>query len=174
MIELEVYHTQERRDTELEFPCLATGNEQWLGDGFYFWQDYEFANWWGQIKKCGSKNKSRQFCIFKCLLSFNEDQIIDTVFDEQDYYNFVTKIETFAKRLTHLTKAIPTLEEFNDFTADYGLWKDIKVIRFQDVPPKDEHVEVKGFYYKKRIQLRVNDPQIISKFTNFKTFLCVK
>lgn len=42
-MELEVYHTQEVRDVILKFPCLAEGNDHWLGDGFYFWQDIEFS-----------------------------------------------------------------------------------------------------------------------------------
>jgi len=172
-MELEVYHTQELRSEELKFPCLAEGSQQWLGDGYYFWQDYEFSNWWGQNKKCGNGNRTRQFSIFKCILTFNEEDFIDTVFDEQDYYNFVAIVEKFAKKYIQKNKSKPSLEDFNDFISDFNIWGNIKVIRFQDVPESDEHIEVKGFYYKKRIQLRVNEPEIISNFVHFKNLYCV-
>jgi hypothetical protein len=172
-LELEAYHTQEHRDVELKFPIMAEGNDQWLGDGYYFWQDYEFSSWWGQKKKCSFENKSRQFCIFMCILSFDENEFIDTVFNEEDYNNFVITIQKFAKKYRDRFHKKPTLEEFNDFISDFGIWNSIKIIRFQDVPERDEHIEVKGFYYKKRIQIRVNDPEIISKFVHFKTLYCV-
>jgi hypothetical protein len=171
-MELEVFHTQELRSIELRFPILAEGNEQWLGDGYYFWQEYDFADWWGRKKKCSFTNTSRQYSIFKCVLSFDEDEFIDTVFNEKDYDNFVMTIQKFAKKYSAKFKKKPTLEEFNDFIIDFKVWSQIKIIRFQDVPESNEHVEVTGFYYKKRIQIRVNNPEIITKFTHFKNSYC--
>lgn len=168
---LEVYHTQEFRPLTLSFPVLAVGNEQWLGDGFYFWQDYEFSQWWGDTKKC--PNPFKQYSIFKATLNFEMDDFIDTVFNEQDYYNFVKVIEDFAKAYKRRFKSKPTLEDFNDFISDNNIWDSIKVIRFQDVPENNNLVEVNGFYYKKRIQIRVNEPDIIVNFAHFKNFLCV-
>ena len=43
-----VYHTSEHRGTE--YIIYAVGEDQWLGDGYYFWQDFEFAREWGAIK----------------------------------------------------------------------------------------------------------------------------
>lgn len=169
---LEVYHTQEYRLPILKFPIIAEGNEQWLGDGYYFWQDYEFSKWWGGEKKCGFKNKTRQYTVFKAELTFSEDSFIDTVFNEEDYYHFVKKVELFAKQYMKQKLKKPTLEEFNDFISDFGLWSEIKVIRFQDVPKNDELMEVTGYYYKKRIQIRVNDPEIITNFAQHKNFIC--
>jgi hypothetical protein len=173
MIELELFHTQEYRVPLLTFPVLARGLEQWLGDGFYFWEDYEVAKWWGNTKKCGRRNTSRQFSVFKVKVAFEGDSYIDTVFNEEDYRNFVLTIEDFAKRYSKKFKKKPTLEEFNDFIQDFGIWEDIKVIRFQDVPENDTLVEVTGFYYKKRIQFRVKDPEIIVNFAHLKDFGCV-
>jgi hypothetical protein len=170
-INLSVYHTQEYRPVTLRFPVLATGNEQWLGDGYYFWQDYEFAKWWGETKKC--RNPYRQYSIFKADLNFSEENFIDTVFNQIDYYEFVKKVESFAKRYGRQFGHKPTLEEFNDFIADFGLWKEIKVIRFQDIPENDQLMEVDGYYYKKRIQLRVNDASIITTFAHQKNLYCV-
>jgi len=172
MIQLEVFHTQECRMPVLNFPVMAEGNEQWLGDGYYFWQDYEFAKWWGGAKKCKASNKSRQYSIFKAELSFEEDDFIDTVFNEEDYYQFIKKVEELAKKYMQKYHRKPTLEEFNDFIADNNIWNEIKVIRFQDVPENNDLVEVNGYYYKKRIQLRVNEPEIITNFAWHKNFLC--
>lgn len=170
MISIDVFHTQEYRPNTLEFPVLAEGVEQWLGDGYYFWQDYEFARWWGESKKCSSTN--RQFSIFKVTLDFNQEDFIDAVFNELDYYSFVKLVEDFAKAYQKRYRNKPTLEEFNDFIYDHGIWNDIKIIRFQDLPENNKLLEVKGFYYKKRIQIRVNAPEIITRFAHFKNFLC--
>lgn len=169
---IEVYHTQEKREELLRFPILAEGNKQWLGDGFYFWQDYEFAHWWGDLKK-PSKSKA-QFSIYKANLKFNENDFIDTVFNEHDYYNFVNVIERFAKKYESELGRKASLEDFNDFIDDHAIWQNIKIIRFQDLPKNSNLVQVKGFYYKKRIQIRVNDPEIIVSFVHFKNFLCEK
>jgi hypothetical protein len=170
MPQLTVYHTQEYRKDTLEFPVLAEGPEQWLGDGFYFWQDLEFAHWWGPKKKCQHPNT--QFSIFKAKLEFQKDDFIDTVFVEQDYYDFVYNVELFAKQYKRMFGKKPTLEEFNDFIADNNIWNEIKVIRFQDIPENNDLMDVKGYYYKKRIQIRVNSPDIISTFAHFKNVLC--
>ena len=170
MISIKVFHTQEYKPITLEFPVLAEGFGQWLGDGYYFWQDYEFARWWGESKKCSDTN--RQFSIFVATLEFNQDDFIDTVFNEQDYYSFVKIIKNFAKSYQNRYHHKPTLEEFNDFIFDHGIWDNIKIIRFQDLPENNKLLEVKGFYYKKRIQIRVNAPEIIAKFVHFKHFQC--
>lgn len=167
------FHTQEKRNDVLIEPILAQGVSQWLGDGFYFWQDYEFAEWWGDNKKCGYQNRSRKYSIYKCSLIFEPDDFIDTVFCEEDYYNFVKSIEKFAKKYQINFKKKPNLEEFNDFIADYKLWQDIKVIRFQDLPANEQLIEVKGFYYKKRIQFRINDLSILKDFVHLKDLDCV-
>ena len=170
---LELFHTQEYREPQLKFPVLAVGNEQWLGDGYYFWQDYEFAKWWGETRKCKRSNTTHKYCIFNTTISYTDEEFIDTVFNEEDYKNFVLAVEKFAKQYVKVFRAKPNLEEFNDFIADKGLWSDIKVIRFQDVPENDGFVSVNGYYYKKRIQIRVSDPEKITTFALSKTFHCV-
>jgi hypothetical protein len=106
-------------------------------------------------------------------LQFEEDSFIDTVFNEKDYREFVKKVEEFAKKYISKFKAKPSLEDFNDFIQDFNVWNNVKVIRFQDVPENNELLEVNGFYYKKRIQIRVNAPEIIVNFKHFKDFVCV-
>ena len=172
-MEYTVYHTQEKRKDILTEPVLGQGHSQWLGDGFYFWQDDEFAIWWGDNKKCGIFNKSRQFSIYKAELQFEKDEFIDSVFDEKDYYGLVRNVEKFAISLSKNLGRKPTLEEFNDFVHDKSLWQDIKVIRFQDLPHNEQFIQVKGFYYKKRIQFRITDLSIIKRFIHFNDFDCL-
>lgn len=171
---IKTYHTQANNGNILNFPELAEGPDQWLGDGFYFWQDYEFSEWWGDYQKCKSWNVSKKYDIYEVELEFEEDDFIDTVFNENDYYNFVKNIEKFAKKYQKKEKQKPTLEEFNLFIKNFNIWDNIKIIRFQDIPKNDYLVEVNGFYYKKRIQIRVNKPIIITKFAHFLTKECIK
>jgi hypothetical protein len=173
MIEITTYHTQEHRNSVLDFPVLAEGNQQWLGDGYYFWQDYEFAKWWGECKKCKKPINGKYYSIYTATLKFNQDDLIDTVFNETDYYNFVKKIEEFSKKFQKKFHSKPSLEAFNDFIEDFGLWNEIKVVRFQDLPENNNLLEVNDYYYKKRIQIRVNDPGIICKFVLHNNFLCI-
>jgi hypothetical protein len=170
---LKVFHTQANRNELLSFPEITTKSDNWLGDGFYFWQDLEFAEWWGDSKKCQSWNKSRKYDIYNSILDFSEDAFIDTVFNEIDYYNFIKTIEKFSKAFQRKIHKKPSLKEFILFIKKFGIWENINVIRFQDIPENNLLVEVKGFYYKKRIQIRVNRPEIISTFDHFSTKDCI-
>ncbi len=159
---LKVFHTQSYTIPALNFPKLATGYEQWLGDGFYFWQDEYFAKWWGESKKSNPINP--RYTIYLAYLEFDSDDFIDTVFNEEDYYQFCNNIEKFARKCQENLGRKPSLPEFNEFLDAYKLWDNICVIRFQDLPESSQHLEVEGFYYKKRIQIRVKNPKIITKF----------
>ncbi len=170
---IKVYHTQANEGRLLKFPSLSEGTKQWLGNGYYFWQDYEFSEWWGDDKKCKKWNISRKYDIYEVELKFSEEDFIDTVFNETDYYNFIKSIEKFAKAYQKREKKKPTLEEFNLFIKRFKIWDNIKVIRFQDIPKNNYFLEVNGFYYKKRIQIRVNKPNIISNFAHLITKDCV-
>ncbi|MCF8451340.1 MAG: hypothetical protein K9G49_15815 [Taibaiella sp.] len=173
IITVEAYHTQSYTSPPLNFPKLAEGYENWLGNGFYFWHDFGFGKWWGDSKKCGRDNKTRQYIIYKGTLMFDEDDFIDTVFNQEDYDNFTATIEKFAKACQKNLGKKPTLIEFNQFIEDFNIWEGIKVIRFQDLPENNVHLEVLGFYYKKRIQYRVNAPGVIIKFVVQNTFACL-
>lgn len=166
MKKIVAFHAQEARFPILRFPILAEGNEQWLGGGYYFWQDIEYAKWWGRIKKMNGP--LRKYSIFNATLEFDENDFIDTVFNEEDYYFFISKVEKFATEYFSNFRVKPTLEEFNEFIQDYSIWEEIKIIRFQDLPDNDEFLKVRDYHYKKRIQIRVNDPNIITNFVQLK------
>jgi hypothetical protein len=168
-----LFHCQEYRGAILSLPIEGIGSDQWLGDGYYFWQDYEFAQWWGNNKKCNNKNLSRRYSVYKASIEFDEDDFIDTVFNETDYRNFVKNIEKFANKYFLQFNKKPSLIEFNDFISDKKIWSNIKIIRFQDVPLNDDLMSVKGFYYKKRIQIRVLNIENITNFVLDDCFDCI-
>jgi hypothetical protein len=163
-MKLTCFHTTDSMKGTLKFPELSDDKGNWLGDGFYFWQDYEFAEWWGDTDKCKTWNKSRQYDIYESDLEFKNDEFIDTVFNQEDYYYFLKTIEKYAKKYQRIFREKPNLSEFNLFLKKHKIWQSINIIRFQDIPEKNALVEVTGFYYKKRIQIRVYKPDLISSF----------
>jgi hypothetical protein len=177
---IKVFHTNQCRGNALQLPIPGTGIKQWLGDAYYFWQDYEFSEEWGYNRICHNKlyknGTLTHFDIYDAELNidFPSDDVIDSVFNEEDYRQFLANLEKFAVfyELEHKTK--PTLEEFNDYIKDYNIWSDIKAIRFQDLPTKSDrnYLKIKRFYYKKRIQIAVYDVKIISKFVRSKSLKC--
>lgn len=171
-MQLKLFHTLERRAGILKFPALASGSEQWLGDGFYFWQDIEFAEWWGKKMKCKKRYPS-SYDIYNVSIDFDHDDFIDTVFNETDYREFIKNVELFAQKYHSKFRRKPSLEEFNDFISDNNIWDEIGVIRFQDVPENNKLVKVNDFYYKKRIQIRVNKPELITNFALLRNVICV-
>lgn len=179
---MKLYHTNEHRGNILEIPVFAEGNTQWLGGGYYFWQDYEFAEEWGENRICkkqdykdGLKDK---YDIYQAEVNINfpSDETIDTVFDENDYRKFLEKVEYFALEYEKQFNEKPTLEEFNEFIQDLNIWKGIVAIRFQDLPANSNrtYLKVKRFYYKKRIQIVLYDIDKIRKFEVLGSFDCPK
>ncbi len=160
---MKLYHTNEHR--EKEGVIEAKGFKQWLGDGFYFWQDYEFAKEWAIVKNY------QNYDIYSVDVELTENNMIDTVFNEEDYYNFVEKLELFADKYFKLKNRKPDLEEFNNFIKDNKIWGDIKAIRFQDLPTNNnkDYLKINNFYYKKRIQIVLYDAKKIKSY-KFETF----
>lgn len=179
---IEVFHTNECRGNAVQMPIFATGDKQWLGDAYYFWQDYEFAEEWGYNRICNNtkykKGQLTKFDIYDVELNidFPSDEVIDSVFNEEDYRKFVLSLEKFAMAYKLEFKKRPTLEEFNDYIEDKNIWRNIKAIRFQDLPTnsKRDYLKITNFYYKKRIQIAVYDIRIITKFVRTKSLKCKK
>jgi len=169
-----VFHANEHRRTNIL--VYAEGSHQWLGDGWYFWQDLEFAEAWGPARICKSRPQPAHYDIYEVELELqaSSEELIDTVFNEEDYRGFVKVLEYWAAKYESIFGAKPKLSEFNDFIQDHKIWGDVKAIRFQDLPANDRlnYLKVKGFFYKKRIQLVVFDFDLVKSYRIIDTRKC--
>jgi hypothetical protein len=162
------YHTQEYRTTgTLEAPLKCKAKYAWLGIGYYFWTELEFAKYWGE----DAKKSTGYYDIYKALLK--TDQCINAVFDEEGYFFFRKKIEeTIDYFVKNGQPAI--LERVNRFLAD-NIWPALGVegIIYDDKPtnPKQSdriYSEIPDLYYKKRIQVVLFN---LANIYNFELFL---
>lgn len=168
------YHTQEfRYDSELSVPLKCTMDNAWLGMGYYFWIDLEFAQYWGEDFK---SKKNGYYDIYTAQIDINN--CINAVFNEEHYLFFRRCIE---KSIEHFTKHnLPvTLKEIHEFLLN-KFWKEhgITGILYDDLPynPNNkanrkysvveykEYHQIKYFYYKKRIQIVVFNLKNVHNF----------
>ena len=169
---MKVFHTQEKRDKELDFPKQCVRDDAWLGEAFYFWKEELDAEDWGNKSKRGRK----YFEIYQCDLV--SENFLDTVFNETHYYFWIRQLEKIAKKIMAKTKEKPTLKELNDYIRDKNVWSEVNFIQFQDLPINSERSLVKPITYKggkvrtvafrKRIQIAVYNQEIISNFVLLK------
>jgi len=158
------YHTQEfRQQPVLDEPILCDLRNAWLGSGYYFWTDVEFAKYWGEDFKTRNTGYydvySAEIDIGKCL---------NTVFNEKHYFFFLRCIEKAINHFQQKEEKV-TLKEVHEF-LEYNFWKklDVTGVLYDDLPsnPKNkpnrkysvveyEEYGKKFLYYKKRIQVVV-------------------
>lgn len=163
------YHTQEFRQTKaLEQPIVCRQKNAWLGIGYYFWTELEFAQYWGEDYK---KEKTGYYDIYKAAL--NVDKCINAVFDEEGYFFLRNKIEETINHFKKINQAV-TLEQVNRFLAD-KIWPELGVdgIIYDDKPRnphKSDRIysEIPELYYKKRIQVVLFN---LSNIYNFELLL---
>ena len=158
------YHTQEFRVNSilLEKPVKCLKNA-WLGVGYYFWTEEEFAHYWGQ----DFKMTTGSYDIYKAFL--NCENCINAVFDQEGYFLFKEKIEETI--LYFNSKSINvTLDQVNRFLAE-NIWNKIGVegIIYDDKPVNPRlsgriYSEIPNLYYKKRIQIVIFNLKNIHNF----------
>ncbi len=166
------YHTQEfRYHKVLETPIECRAKDAWLGKGYYFWVEENFAHNWGQDFK---NRKSGFYDVYQGNL--DTEKCINATFDEKGYYFFKNSIESAIKYFEN-NGVLVTLEQVNRFLADY--WKKLGVtgIIYDDLPRNRddknrffsnlEYIEnhkKQFFYYHKRIQIVIFDLKNIHNF----------
>lgn len=163
-----VFHTQEKRDTPLIFPQKCLRHDAWLGEAYYFWREQVDADDWG-VK---SKRATGFYEIYTCEL--NSEDYLDTVFNEEHYYFWLSQLEKIAKTIISLTREKPSLKELNDYIRDRAVWPQVDFIQFQDLPTGSERSLVKPIAnqsgrirtvaFRKRIQIAVYNEKIITNF----------
>lgn len=159
------YHSQENRSKcePLEKPIKCVGSNAWLGIGYYFWTEEEFAHYWGE----DFKNRTGFYDVYKATL--NVENCINAVFDEEGYLFFRQKIEETIEHFKS-KKVRVSLEQVNRFLAD-NIWPELGIegIIYDDKPtnPKKSdrvYSEIPDLYYKKRIQVVLFDLRNICTF----------
>lgn len=161
------YHSQEHRYKVLKEPILCIDDDAWLGEGLYFWTNEEDALFWGNVKK----RRTRKYDIYEAEIDC--ENILDTVFDEEEYNFWLKNVERAAKNILIKTGTKPTLKEINDFFKDRGIWNKLDGIMFQDISKNPIHYLVKEFQYKKRIQIALYNKTKLSKFALHYTGDCI-
>lgn len=156
-------------DDLLTQPIVCKRKEAWLGLGYYFWVDEEFAKYWGEDSKM---DNTGAYDIY--MAEIEEDGLLNAVFSEKGYYFYQSKIEETVSYFKENSLNIE-LSTVNRFLSE-KVWKDIGItgIIFDDLPrnPSDNkrriYSEIRDFYYKKRIQFVLFD---INKCHSFVVFL---
>jgi hypothetical protein len=160
------YHTQEHRKglPFLKSPMACRSDKAWLGIGYYFWTELEFARYWGEDSK---QKIAGAYDIYEAYL--NCENCINAVFDEEGYFFFRKQIESCITRFK-LAGIQVSLAQVNRFLAD-EVWPLLGVdgVIYDDKPTnpyRSDRVysEIPDLYYKKRIQLVLFDVQNIRNF----------
>ena len=171
------YHTQEyRNEIYLRNPIRCAVEDAWLGNGYYFWTDVEFAKYWGEDFKL---NETGFYTIYSAHL--DTENCINTVFNEEHYFFFRKCLEKAIDFLNSKNKKI-TLKQVHTFLQD-NFWSKlgIKGIIYDDLPsnpwdkPNRKYSVIKYkkntnkpfFYYQKRIQIVIFDLKDIYFFEPF-------
>ena len=156
------YHTQEFWISgALANPIICKEINAWLGKGYYFWVEEEFAKYWGEDFK--TKNTG-SYDIYTGLL--DTTNCIDAVFNLDGYYFFRKQIDKVVDKFKNEGIEI-TLKNVHDFLEE-NIWKEkgITGIIYDDLPSnnnakpnrkysliKHSEKEHRIFYYHKRIQI---------------------
>lgn len=171
----EMYHTQESRGQKLTQPIICKRNDAWLGEGYYFWDELEDADFWG----VSSKKKTGFYEVYKS--NIDSSNFLDTVFNEEHYKFWVKSLERAAKKIILSTGCKPTLKELNDYFKERRVWDEVAGILFQDNPIRKESSLVQPikynkkevhFVFRKRIQAVVYNKENILTFAHLKRESC--
>lgn len=162
------YQTLEKRKIRAISPGFCKKSTAWLGSGYYYWLNDEDAIRWGQDS---NHYHSGFYEIYKSNIAF--DQVLNTVFNEQDYNFFVKIVELAATYFIKKVNERPTIKQINDYFIDKGILKDVVGILFQDLPLNETYHLVQKLYYKKRIQLVVYNKSIILSFDYYSEGECL-
>ena len=161
------YHTQEFRPKELNYPICCEARNAWLGMGFYFWTEEEFAHYWGQDWKMNTG----AYDIYHAEIDISKS--INAVFSEEGYFFFREKIEEAISYFRDKGQSV-TLQKVHRFLAD-NIWHKLGVtgIIYDDKPSnridKNRYYsEIPDLYYKKRIQIVIFS---LENIRNFELFL---
>jgi hypothetical protein len=159
------YHTQEfRHSGALDKPIQGKPEEAWLGIGYYFWLEEDFAVYWGVDKK---KKRTGYYDIYSA--EIEEGEILNASFNEKAYFNFRQMIDDAVAHFQNKSKKVTLLQVHRFLSDNFWSKHGVTGIIFDDLPHNNDaknrvYSYIEPFYYKKRLQLVVFDKQIIHNF----------
>jgi hypothetical protein len=160
------YHTQEFWEDHqpLTAPIKCISPTAWLGIGYYFWTDLEFAHYWGQDSK---KKRTGYYDVYWAHIE--EENLLNACFSEEGYSLFKESIDEVIQHFRNHGLSI-TLDEVSRYLAD-NYWPNMGVtgIIYDDLPqkvasPGRTYSVIPPLYYKKRIQIVVFSVKNIVNF----------
>lgn len=148
----------------LSEPMKCKADRAWLGIGYYFWAELEFAQYWGEDSKTKATG---HYDIYRAYLDCGN--CIDAVFDEEGYFSFRRAIERAIANFEKYELEV-TLDQVNRFLAD-EIWGPLGItgIIYDDKPrnPRKSdrvYTKIPELYYKKRIQMVLFNLENIHNF----------
>ena len=163
------FHAQKSGNALLRHPKKCTYGDAWLGEGYYFWLEEEFAHYWGQDFKVDYRNSHSYYCIYTAYI--NKTSILDATFSENGYNLFRTSVEEAISDFKSQGLSL-SLEKVHKYLAD-KIWPKLGItgIIYDDLPQNSQnrnYSESPPLFYKKRLQLVVFDLSNIEKFDVYK------
>lgn len=164
----DAYHTQRKEKERIKFPLICERNDAWLGKGYYFWLEEFDAIQWGH----NSKKETGYFEIYKAKI--DSENILDTVFNEKQYYFWKNQIEKIATKCFQQTGKRPTKKYICNYLTNRADWvSKIDGILFADTPIGTDCL-VADLPYRKRIQMVIYKYICIESFEFYKEVKCKK
>lgn len=129
---------------------VSNNSDDWLGEGIYFWDNLENANWW--------KGKSKNFecCIFVCNLKCEKLKYLNLDVEMDKFEDFGKK---YLKEMAHCNCKKPSFKNSNE-TKKF----------FCDLYCKKNDIEILSFSFKHNI---INKVGFVTE-TKIRRQICVK
>lgn len=160
------YHTQEfwEDSRPLTSPIKCVSPTAWLGVGYYFWTEIEFARYWGEDSK---KKKTGYYDIYWAHIE--EENLLNACFSEDGYLLFRDSIDEVIQHFKNNGLKV-SLDEVSRYLAD-NYWPSMGVtgIIYDDLPqkalsPGRTYSVIPPLFYRKRIQIVVFNVENIVNF----------
>lgn len=155
------YHTANSELGKLYKPLYCSDNSAWLGTGYYFWQDIDFAERWVSVKRY------KYYDVYEAEL--NTENCLDTVYSEEadrkfnEWLNFCDNLIDKRKLKIKREDRLSTI--FNLMKNEIFKKLNITGIRYADIPQGELDSKYKPLYPRKRIQYVIYSQKDINRFS---------
>jgi hypothetical protein len=150
------YHTTEYRGEILTEPLYCKDKEAWLGKGYYFWKEEEFADFWGR------KKNYETYDIYSADL--DTKKCLDTVYNEKEDKFFTERVTEIIERLKRGNESVHIETVYRILKQQVLDKMGIQGVIYADETRMGDYGALKPFLYKKRIQIVIYDKTNISNF----------